>query len=66
MPYFLDFGIDVIAGFQRFSPSMDLFFKALTMLGDETFFLISLPGDGAIKFYHSSWVSWSLRFCTWG
>ena len=43
MPCFPDAGIDVIVWFQKFSPSMDLFFKALTVLGNEAFFLISLP-----------------------
>ena len=39
-----DSGITVIIWLQQFSPAMDPFFKALTFLGDETFFLLSLPG----------------------
>jgi len=38
-----DFGIAIIRGLQQFSPAMDIFFKALTCLGDEVFFLVSLP-----------------------
>lgn len=39
----LDSGITIIRGLQQFSPSLDPFFKVLTFLGNETFFLISLP-----------------------
>ncbi len=45
----LDSGITLILGLQQLSPAMDPFFKALTFLGNETFFLISLP-----------WVYWCL------
>jgi len=38
-----DTGITIIRGFQQFSPALDPFFKALTFLGNETFFLVSLP-----------------------
>ena len=38
-----DSGIAIICGLQQFSPAMDIFFKALTCLGDEVFFLVSLP-----------------------
>jgi membrane-associated phospholipid phosphatase len=38
-----DSGIHIILGLQQFSPAMDFFFKALTFLGNEIFFLISLP-----------------------
>ena len=38
-----DSGITLICGLQQFSPAMDIFFKALTFLGDEAFFLASLP-----------------------
>jgi membrane-associated phospholipid phosphatase len=38
-----DTGINSILGLQQFSPAMDPFFKALTFLGNETFFLVSLP-----------------------
>jgi len=40
---FFDSGIMLITWLQQFSPAMDPFFKALTYLGDETFFLLSLP-----------------------
>jgi len=43
MSQMLDSGITIILGMQRFSPAMDPFFKALTYLGNEIFFLISLP-----------------------
>ncbi len=38
-----DTGITIIRGLQQFSPALDPFFKALTFLGNETFFLVSLP-----------------------
>jgi len=38
-----DSGITIIHGLQQFSPTMDIVFKALTCLGDEVFFLVSLP-----------------------
>lgn len=38
-----DTGITIIRGLQQFSPVLDPFFKALTFLGNETFFLVSLP-----------------------
>jgi membrane-associated phospholipid phosphatase len=39
----LDWGIQVVLWFQQFSPGLDLPFKALTFLGDETFYLIFMP-----------------------
>jgi membrane-associated phospholipid phosphatase len=39
----LKWGIEVVLWFQQASPSLDLFFKCLTFLGDEEFFLIFLP-----------------------
>ena len=39
----LDWGIQVVLWFQQFSPALDLPFKALTFLGEETFFLIFMP-----------------------
>jgi membrane-associated phospholipid phosphatase len=36
----LDWGIQVVLWFQQFSPALDLPFKALTFLGDETFYLV--------------------------
>jgi len=39
----LDWGIPVILWFQQFSPALDLPFKALTFLGDESFYLIFMP-----------------------
>jgi len=39
----LEWGIDVVLWFQQASPVFDLFFKGLTFLGDEEFFLIFLP-----------------------
>jgi len=38
-----DSGITLISWLQQFSPAMDPLFKALTFLGDEAFFLVSLP-----------------------
>lgn len=43
MTSFLDWGILVILWFQQFSPALDLPFKALTFLGDETFYLVFMP-----------------------
>jgi membrane-associated phospholipid phosphatase len=39
----LDWGIQVVLWFQQFSPALDSPFKALTFLGDETFYLIFMP-----------------------
>ena len=39
----LDWGIQVVLWFQQFSPTFDLPFKALTFLGDETFYLVFMP-----------------------
>jgi membrane-associated phospholipid phosphatase len=39
----LDWGIQVVLWFQQFSPALDIPFKALTFLGDETFYLIFMP-----------------------
>ena len=38
-----DSGIAIIQGLQQFSPALDPIFKGLTFLGDEAFFLVSLP-----------------------
>ena len=43
MENILDWGIQVVLWFQQFSPALDLPFKALTFLGDETFYLIFMP-----------------------
>ena len=43
MASLLDWGIQVVLWFQQFSPALDLLFKALTFLGDETFYLIFMP-----------------------
>ncbi|MCP4628122.1 MAG: phosphatase PAP2 family protein [bacterium] len=39
----LDWGIQVVLWFQQFSPALDLPFKALTFLGNETFYLVFMP-----------------------
>lgn len=39
----LDWGIDIVLWFQKFSPAFDLPFKSLTFLGDPEFFLILMP-----------------------
>jgi membrane-associated phospholipid phosphatase len=39
----LDWGVQVVLWFQQFSPALDLPFKALTFLGDETFYLMFMP-----------------------
>ena len=43
MTTLLDWGIGVVLWFQQFSPAFDLPFKALTFLGDETFYLVFMP-----------------------
>ncbi|UCG06434.1 MAG: phosphatase PAP2 family protein [Desulfobacterales bacterium] len=43
METLLDWGIHVVLGFQQFSPTFDVFFKSLTFLGNEEFFLLFLP-----------------------
>lgn len=43
MASLLDWGILLILWFQQFSPALDIPFKALTFLGDETFYLIFIP-----------------------
>jgi len=43
MTSLLDWGIPVVLWFQQFSPALDMPFKALTYLGDETFYLIFMP-----------------------
>ena len=43
MANLLDWGIQVVLWFQQFSPTLDLPFKALTFLGDESFYLIFMP-----------------------
>lgn len=40
----LDWGIQVILWLQQFSPALDLPFKFFTLLGEEIFFLLLLPG----------------------
>ncbi len=39
----LNWGIDVVLWCQQFSPELDIFFKVLTALGDELFFLLFVP-----------------------
>jgi membrane-associated phospholipid phosphatase len=39
----LDWGIEVVLGFQQFSPALDLPFKSLTFLGNLEFFLVVMP-----------------------
>jgi len=39
----LDWGIGVVLWFQQFSPALDIPFKGLTFLGDETFYLVFMP-----------------------
>jgi membrane-associated phospholipid phosphatase len=39
----LDWGIEVVLWFQQFSPALDLPFKALTMTGNEPFFMLLIP-----------------------
>jgi undecaprenyl-diphosphatase len=39
----LDWGIEVVLWFQQFSPALNIPFKALTFLGDETFYLLFMP-----------------------
>jgi membrane-associated phospholipid phosphatase len=39
----LDWGIEVVLWFQRFSPALDLPFKCLTFMGNLEFFLILMP-----------------------
>ncbi|UCD78305.1 MAG: phosphatase PAP2 family protein [Desulfobacterales bacterium] len=43
MASLLDWGIEVVLWFQQFSPALDLPFKAITLLGEETFYLIFMP-----------------------
>lgn len=43
MESILDWGVGVIVWLQRFSPALDLPFRALTFLGDEGFFVLFLP-----------------------
>jgi membrane-associated phospholipid phosphatase len=40
---FLDRGVEVVLWLQHFSPALDLPFKAITYLGDETFYLLFMP-----------------------
>ena len=39
----LDWGVKVVLCLQKFSPSLDQFFKAITFMGDEAFFLLLIP-----------------------
>jgi membrane-associated phospholipid phosphatase len=43
MESLLNWGIDVVLLFQQFSPSLDLPFKVLTLLGDKEFYLLLMP-----------------------
>ncbi len=43
MTQFLDSGIELILWVQQYSPALDPFFKSITVLGDEAFFLVALP-----------------------
>ena len=43
MASLLNWGIQVVLWFQQFSPALDLPFKTLTFLGDESFYLIFMP-----------------------
>ena len=38
-----DWGIQVVLWFQQYSPAWDIPFRALTFLGDETFYLLFMP-----------------------
>jgi len=40
---YLDRGVEVIRWLQQFSPALDLPFKAITCLGNETFYLLFMP-----------------------
>jgi membrane-associated phospholipid phosphatase len=44
MESILDWGIPIILWFQQFSPALDLPFTFFSLLGEETFFLLFLPG----------------------
>jgi membrane-associated phospholipid phosphatase len=39
----MDFGLGIIYWLQTFSPALDAFFRAVTFLGDEAFFMLFLP-----------------------
>ncbi len=43
MERFLDWGVEVVIWFQRYSPTLDLPFKAFTFMGDQLFFMLLLP-----------------------
>lgn len=43
MERFLDWGVDVVIWFQRYSPTLDLPFKVFTFMGDQLFFMLLLP-----------------------
>ena len=43
MEIFLDKGVSVVLWLQQFSPTFDVYFKSLTFLGNEEFFLLFLP-----------------------
>ncbi len=68
MNEFLSFGVDINLWLQKFSPTLDLPFKAITFCGEELFFLIFLPliywsisrSAGArllILFLFSAWIN---------
>lgn len=44
MDSILDWGLQVVLWLQQFSPGLDLPFKFFTLLGEEVFFLLLLPG----------------------
>ncbi len=44
MESILDWGIDIVLWFQKFSPTLDLPFSFFTFLGEELFLLLLLPG----------------------
>ena len=43
MESLLDWGVNIVLWFQQFSPTWDLFFKCLTLPGNEEFLLLFLP-----------------------
>jgi membrane-associated phospholipid phosphatase len=43
MESILNWGIEVVLWFQQFSPGLDIPFRALTFMGDETFYLLFMP-----------------------
>ena len=43
MESLLEWGVNVVLWFQQFSPALDLWFKAFSFTGDETFYLLFIP-----------------------